>query len=121
MKTEEQIRQDGFEWNCVEAAFCWYDLSKDFMRELIQYDPTYKTQLEHALIMDMNRYSIHASVFYRNMYQYIKNGLAETKELENFADKVYFMYREQAEKEYSSRQIYRIVDGTGRVLDSWVI
>lgn len=121
MKTEEEIRLDGFDWNCVEAAFCWYDLSKDFMRQLIEYDPTYKTQIEHALIMDMNRYSVHASVFYRNMYQYIKNDLAETKELKNFADRVYFMYREQAEREYNSREVYSFTDGTGRILDQFVM
>ena len=28
---------------------------------------------------------------------------------------------EQSEKEYNSRQIYRVVDGTGRVLDAWTI
>ena len=47
MRTEEEIRLDGFEWDNVYGAFCWSDLSKDFIRELAESDPVYKTQLEH--------------------------------------------------------------------------
>jgi hypothetical protein len=72
--------------------------------------------------MDFHGFSVHPSMFYNNMYHYIKNGLAYTKELKFYLDRIYMLYREQAEKEWSaSTTIHRIVDGTGRVLDSFVM
>lgn len=120
--TEEEIREQGLDnWDNVHAAFCWSELSKDFIRQIVESDPIYKTQIEHELLLDIHGFSVHASIFYQNMYQYIKNGMAEQKQLIYYLDAIYQMHREQAEKEFNSRQVYRMVDGTGRVLDQWVM
>lgn len=118
--TETEMRQQGFEWQNVERCFLWNELSKDFIRQLVEYDTTYKTQLEHHLLMAFHGYASYSSYFYRNMYTYLKLGLAEQKELDCYADQLYMMYREQAEQEYNARTVYKAVDGMGRVLDMWV-
>lgn len=118
---ESEIREFGLDWDNVEKAFLWKNLSKDFIRELVEYDPTYKTQLQHHLLCAFHRYASYPSYFYQNMGYYIQNGLAEQKQLINCVDQLYQMYREQSEKEYNSRQIYRLVDGTGRIVDAWTI
>ena len=121
--TEEEIREQGLDdWDNVRSAFCWNNLSKDFIRQIVEFDPTYKTQLEHELLLDVHGYSVHASFFYQNMAYYIQNGLAEQKQLVYYVDQIYQMYREQAQREFNaSREVYRMVDGTGRVLDQWVM
>ena len=118
---ESEIREAGFDWEVVHSAFCWKNLSKDFIREMVESDPIYKTQLEHELLMDIHGYSIHASYFYQNMGYYISNGMAEQKQLIYYVDQIYIMYRNQAEQEYNSRRAYQLIDNTGRVLDQVVI
>lgn len=120
MMTEAEMRQNGFEWENVERCFLWGQLSIDFMRELVEYDEKYKTWLEHALLMDFHGYSVHASAFYKNMYNYLKLGLAEQKELKCYSEKVEQMYWDQKQKEDQARVVHKFVDGTGRVLDTWV-
>lgn len=121
MMTEEEIRLMGLDdWNTIERAFLWSELSKDFMRELVEYDQKYKTWLEHALLMDFHGYSIHASAFYKNMYNYLKLGLAEQKELKCYSERVGQMYMDQMNKELESKHVYSLVDNSGRVLDSVV-
>lgn len=120
MRTESEIRQQGLEWQNVQRAFLWSELSKDFMRELVEYDQKYKTWLEHALLMDFHGYSIHASAFYKNMYNYLKLGLAEQKELKCYSERVGQMYMDQMNKELESKHVYSLVDNSGRILDSVV-
>ena len=121
MKTQTEIRQQGFDWDNVERSFLWQNLSKDFIRELVEYDPCYKTQLQHHLLAAFHGYASYPSLFYQNMYIYLKMGLAEAKELIYYVDRVYMMYREQMQMQQSaSRCTYKFVDGTGRVLDTWV-
>ena len=123
MESESELRENGITWSLVQRAFIWNNLSKDFIRQLVETDQTYKTQLEHHLIMAFHGYQAFPSPFYQNMYAYLKMGLAEAKDLTCYADRIYLMYREQAEKEWSaSRQVYKFVDGaTGRVLDTYVL
>ena len=118
--TEIEMRQQGFEWQNVERCFLWNELSNDFIRELVEYDPVYKTQLQHHLLCAFHGYASYPSNFYMNMWQYLKAGLAEQKELKYYADRLYMMYREQAEKEFNSRVVHKFVDGTGKVLDQVV-
>lgn len=121
--TESEIREQGFKWQNVERAFLWQLLGRDLIREMVQYDSCYKTQLEHHLLMAFHGYASYPSSFYQNMYIYLKAGLAEAKDLACYAEQLYMLYREQAEKEWNaSRQVYKFVDGaTGRVLDSFVM
>ena len=121
--TEEELRQQGFEsWDDVERCFLWNELSKDFIRQLVEYDTIYKTQLEHHLLMAFHGYATFASFFYKNMYIYLKSGLAEQKELECYSDRVYQLYSQKYQEELNaSRSVYKFVDGTGRVLESWVM
>lgn len=119
--TEAEIREAGFDWEVVHTAFCWKNLSKDFIREIVESYPQYKTQLEQELLMDIHGYSIHASYFYQNMGYYIMNKLAEQRQLSNYVDKIYQLYRQQAEQEYNSREVVRFTDYSGRVLDEVVI
>ena len=122
MESESELREKGFSWSVVQRAFIWYNLSKDFMRQLVETDQCFKTQLEHHLIMAFHGYQAFPSMFYQNMYSYLKMGLAEAKDLACYADRIYLLYREQAEKEYNaSRNVYRMVDGTGKVLEQWVM
>ena len=118
--TEAEIREAGFDWEVVHSAFCWKNLSKDFIREIVESYPQYKTQLEQELIMDLHGYSIHASYFYQNMGYYISNKLAEQRQLVNYVGQIYQLYRQQAEQEYNSRQVYRLVGNNGNVLDQCV-
>ena len=117
---ETQLREEGFTWDVVEKAFIYYPLSRDFLRQLVESDPVYKTQLEHHLLMAVHGYSSYPSMFFQNMAYYIQNGLAEQKQLSYYVEEIYMMYREQAEREYNSRQVYSLVDGTGRILDRWI-
>lgn len=115
--TEAEIREAGFDWQTVHSAFCWKNLSKDFIREIVESHPIYKTQLEQELLMDLHGYSIHASYFYQNMGYYISNKLAEQRQLSNYVDKIYHLYRQQAEQEYNSGEVVRFTDYSGRVLN----
>lgn len=115
--TEAEIREAGFDWEVVHSAFCWKNLSKDFIREIVESYPQYKTQLEHELLMDIHGYSIHASYFYQNMGYYISNKLAEQRQLVHYVDKIYQMYRQQAEQEYNSREVVRFTNYSGKVID----
>ena len=121
MRTESQIREDGFDWQNVERSFIWHYLGRDFIRQLVEYDPTYKTQLEHHLLMAFHGYSSFPSYFYQNMYIYLITGLAETKELACYADRVYLMCKEQVQKEQQSKQVYSLIDNNGIVLDQVVL
>ena len=119
-KIKREIGLD--DWDNIRAGFCWQNLSKDFIRQIVEFDPVYKTQLEHELLLDIHGYSVHASFFYQNMYNYVKSGMAEQKQLKYYANEIYMMYRQQAERQFNiSKQVYRMVDGTGRVLDQWVM
>ena len=121
--TEEEIRLIGLD-NCdnVERAFLWKNLSRQFIRQLAEYDKLYKTKLQHHLIWAFNGYATYSSVFYSNMWVYLQLGLAEQKQLVNYADRLYRMYREQAQNEWAaSRQTYKFVDGCGVVRDQIVL
>lgn len=121
--TESEIREFGLDdWDNIHTAFCWNNLSKDFIRQMVEYNPIYKTQLEQELLMDLHGYGIHASYFYQNMGYYILNKLAEQKQLVYYVDKIYEMYRAQAEQEYEARKnnIVRLIDSTGRVIDQMI-
>lgn len=120
MRTEDEIREAGFDWDIVHTAFCWKNLEPDFMREIIESNLQYKTQLEQELIYDIHGYSVHASYFYQNMYIYLQLNLAEQRELKNYSEQVGQMYMNQLQQENESRQIYRLVDNTGKVLDQCV-
>ena len=115
------MRQQGLQWDNVERCFLWNELSRDFIRELVEADPTFKTQLEHHLLMCFHGYASYPSYFFMNMYTYIKLGLAEQKELVHYKDQIYMLWREQAEQEYNSRHVYSLVDCTGRKIDQWVM
>lgn len=121
MITEAELRQNGFDWQNVERCFLWTELSKDFLRQLVEYDEKYKTWLEHALLMDFHGYSVHASAFYKNMYNYLKLGLAEQKELKCYSERVGMMYMDQLQQEQQARIVHSITDYNGRILDSWTI
>lgn len=115
--TEEEIREAGFEWQNVERSFIWSNLEPDFIRELVEFDQIYKTTLEHHLIAALQGFATYPSTFYQNMYIYLKLNLAEQKQLKNYSDRVGEMYMNQLQQEQESRQIYSLVDGTGRILD----
>ena len=123
MQTESELREDGFQWSNVMRAFLWSELSVDFERQLVEYDPVYKTQLEHHLLAAFHRYSKFSSFFYYNMYRYIKAGLAEQKQLKYYLDHIYMMYRQQRENQINaSLTTYNFVDGaTGRILQRVVL
>ena len=122
MMTEEELREDGFQWDNVLRAFLWSELSPDFIRELVEYDQVYKTQLEQHLLAGVHGYAQLPSHFYQNMCQYIKAGIAEQKQLKYYADHIYMMYRQLRENQINaSLTTYRFVDGaTGKVLDQVV-
>ena len=115
---ETELRMEKRNWQNIQKFFIWYVLSVDFMRQLVAKRWDYRDRLERELLMDMHGYSVHPSMFYNNMYHYIKNGLAYTKDLKYYQERIYMLYIEQAEKELNaSTTIHRIVDGTGRILD----
>lgn len=120
--TESEIREQGLEWQNVHGAFCWHNLSKDFIRQLVATNKIFRKNLEVELLADIHGWSVHASYFYQNMGYYIQNGLALDKSLVHYIDKIYQMYRYQAEAEYNARRtnVVRFVDGCGRVLDEVV-
>ena len=120
--TETELREMGLQWQNVQKCFIWSELSPDFIRELVEYDPVYKTQLEHHLLCAFHGYASYPSNFYKNMLQYLKLGLAEEKELECYTERVGMLYMNQLnQEEQASRQVYKFVDGgTGKVLDTWV-
>ena len=118
--TEAEIREAGFDWEVVHTAFCWKNLEPDFMREIVESHPIYKTQLEQELIYDIHGYSVHASYFYQNMYIYLKLNLAEQRELKYYSERVGQMYMSQFQQEQASKQVYSLVDNSGRILDSVV-
>ena len=118
--SEIGLRGEGITWDVVHRAFCWYQLDRDFIRELVEKDQMFKTQLEHQLLMDIHGYSVHSSVFYQNMYQYLKLGLEEARDLKYYKNQIYMMWREQQQKEFNSRTVHRLVDGTGRVIDQFL-
>ena len=121
MRTEDEIREAGFDWDNVHTAFCWKNLEPDFMREIVESHPIYKTQLEQELIYDIHGYSVHASYFYQNMYIYLKLNLAEQRELKYYSEQVGQMYMNQFQQEQASKQVYSLVGNDGKVLDSWTI
>ena len=121
MMSETAMRQNLLKDEDIISYFRFNDLSKDFERELVSTRKKIKRELEHELLMDIHQYSVHASVFYKNMFVYIQNKLAEEKQLEYYLDKVRQMYYDQHEQEMNARIKYSFVDGTGRILDSFVM
>lgn len=120
--TEEEIRTLDRTWDNIHACFCWSELNKDLIRELISNNKKYKLNLQKQLMLDIHGYSVHCAVFYQNMYIYLKEGIALQKQLISYMNKVYQMYREQSEREYAAtRQVYKFTDCTGRILDQLVI
>lgn len=120
MRTEAEIREDGFEWQNVERSFIWSNLEPDFIRELVEFDQTYKTQLQHHLLMAFHGYASFPSMFFQNMYIYLQLNLAEQKELKCYSEKVGQMYMNQLQQENESRQVYSLVGNNGKVLDQCV-
>ena len=120
MRIEDEIREAEFDWEVVHTAFCWKNLEPDFIREIVESHPIYKTQLEQELIYDVHGYSVHASYFYQNMYIYLQLNLAEQKELKRFSVRVSQMYINQLQQEQQARIVHSIHYGTGRILDSIV-
>lgn len=121
MRTESQIREDGFEWENIQRAFLWQELGCDLMRELVEYDTIYKTQLQHHLLCAFHGYATYPSFFYKNMYIYLRCGLAEERDLEYYTDKVYQMYSQKFEEEMNAmKPVYKFVDSNGRILDQVV-
>lgn len=114
--TEAEIREAGFDWEVVHTAFCWKNLEPDFIREIIESNPQYKTQLERELLMDVHGYSIHASAFYQNMYIYLQMNLAEQKELKYYSEQVGQLYMNQRNEEYGKSDVAKFVDYTGKVV-----
>ena len=121
MQTQSEIRENGFQWSNVMRAFLWSELSPDMIRQLVEYDPVYKTQLQYHLLAAVHQYSKFPSFFYYNMLKYIKAGLAEQKQLKYYTDHIYMMYRQQRENQINaSLTTYKFVDGTGRILDTYI-
>lgn len=122
MMTETEMRQQGFdEWNKVERCFIWNQLSLDFQRQIVEYDTTYKTQLEHYLLAAFHQYATYPSYFYKNMFVYIQNKLCEQKQLIYYLDKVKELYWNKHEEEMAAtRHVYKYVDGNGRIIDSYI-
>lgn len=119
--TETAMRQNLLKDEDILSYFRFNDLSKDFERELVSTRKKIKRELEHELLMDIHQYSVHASVFYKNMFVYIQNKLAEEKQLEYYLDKVRQMYWDQLQQEQQARIKHSLVDYNGRVLDSFVM
>lgn len=117
MRTEAEIREEGFEWQNVERSFIWSNLEPDFIRELVEFDQTYKTQLQHHLLMAFHGYASFPSMFFQNMYIYLQLNLAEQKELKCYSEKVGQMYMNQLQQENESRQTYSLLDHNGMVQD----
>lgn len=123
MMTEEEIRLQGFDKDNFQRAFLWSELSKDFIRQFVEYDVSYKHILQRWLMMALHRYATFAAAFYQNIFCYLNDGLATEKQLANYniMKKVYDMYREQALKEWNeSKDVAIYADYSGRVLDSIV-
>ena len=118
MKTDEEIRLEGMDVQNIEKTFIWQNLSKDLMIELIETDPLIKTKIDHHIIAALQGFASYPSTFYQNACYYIQNKLTEQKDLINYVNQLYMLYREQSEREYNSRTVYSLVDGSGRVLDS---
>lgn len=115
--TEIEMRQQGFEWQNVERSFIWNNLEPDFIRELVEYDPTYKTKLQHHLIAALQGFASYPSKFFQNMYIYLQLNLAEQRELKNYSERVGMLYMDQWNKEQQSRHTYSLIDNNGRVTD----
>ena len=121
MRTESEIRQQGFEWDNIERSFIWQNLNGDLIRELAQCDPTYKTILQHHLIAALQGFASYPSKFFQNMYIYLKLDLAEQNELKNYIERVGMMYMQQLNKELESRHTYSVIDQCGMVQDQIII
>lgn len=119
--TEAEIREAGFDKQIVLTAFRFKNLEPDFIREIVESNKGIKTQLEHELIMDIHRYSVHASTFYQNMYIYLQLNLAEQPELKYHNEQVGQMYMKQRNEEYGKSDIAKFVDYNGKVQEIIVI
>lgn len=96
---ENELREVGFEQDIVITAFRWKVMSVDFIREIVENFQAYKSILERELIYDLYDYSVHASAFYLNMYNYIKAGCAINKDLCYYIQRVGELYMQQLNKE----------------------
>ena len=117
---ETQLREEGITWDLVQKAFIWHDLSKDFLRQLVETDQCFKTQLQHHLLYAFHGYASYPSNFYKNMWQYLKLGLAEQKELAYYTERVGMLYMNQLQQEQQARVVHSFIDDTGKVLDQLV-
>lgn len=117
MRTEAEIREAGFDKQVVLSAFRFKNLEPDFMREVVESNKAIKKELEHELLGDIHRYSVHASAFYQNMYIYLQLNLAQQRELKYYSDRVGQMYMNQLQRENESRHVYSLIDNSGRVTD----
>lgn len=115
MNIEDEIREAGFDKQIVIVAFRFKNLQPDFIREVVEYDQSIKKELEHELLCDIHRYSVHASAFYQNMFIYLKLNLAEQRELKYYTERVGMMYMDQWNKEQESRHTYSLIDHNGMV------
>lgn len=86
------------DWQNIHTVFCFQNLSRDFIRELVGTNKVYRKNLELELMMDIHGWAIHASAFYKNMYCYLEDRLALEKQLHSYVDMVYEMYKEQVNK-----------------------
>lgn len=121
MRTEAEIREDGFSFQNVQRAFIWQNLNGDLIRELAQCDPKYKTLLDRHIIAALQGFASYPSKFFQNMYIYLQLNLAEQKELKNYIERVGMMYMQQLNSELESRHVYSLVDSNGRIQDQILI
>ena len=121
MRTESEIRQQGLEWDNVERAFIWQNLTGDFQRELITAEPIIRKKIDHHIIAALQGFASYPSMFYQNAFIYLQLNLAEQKELKNYIERVGMMYLEQLNSELESRHVYSLVDGSGTVKDQILI
>ena len=117
---ETQLREEGITWDLVQKAFIWHELSNDFIRQLVETEQCFKTQLQNYLLMAFHGYSSYPSYFYNNMWKYLKLGLAEEKELACYSERVGMLYMNQLQQEVQSRHVYKLVNNNGKVLDQLV-
>lgn len=118
--TETTIREEGLDLQKCETAFLWYSLSRDFQRQLIEANPILKTKIDRHILAALNGYASYPATFYSNAFCYVKNNLSQQRDLEYYANRIFQMFKEQAEQEYNAR-IVRAVDYNGRIVDQFVI
>ena len=117
MRTEQQIRLQGFDQENIQKAMIWDNIGRDLMREMVETEPLYKTLLDRHIIAALQGFASYPSMFYQNAFIYLQLNLAEQRELKNYSDRVGQMYMNQLNKELESRHVYSLIDNNGRVTD----